>query len=1013
MKTLSYKTNPYLLAALILGVLLHGATVFSTLERTYDALIHLFFANHYAQDWFSHWNQSWYTGFTVYGYPPLVHQAIGLFSKIGGLKFGLYTVSLIGVLLFISGVFRFSRLILQNSKAAGYAALLCVFSTSFIETLHLFGQLPSIIGMSLLMHSCPEVYKWVRYKQRAALLRSWILIAIMVCSHHVTPIFGMVFFLFPVIGMALVDAAERKDRNTVQTLIIQLRKRFWPIVGFGFGALVLIVFCILPYWLNTKNNPINQMPIPHGSRDNFFEVGSSGLVFFLVPWGIFLLLWPYAFKVLYKRRLVFFCLSFGLLALLGTGGTTPLPEMILGSNAFNILTLDRFTLWGSLIMLPIAGLFAADFFEGDLRNRLHARWGRSSYRVFGALLIGSYILAAVATLNLGKMRPSQPKTIDMLPIVNFLNQDEHYKWRYLTLGFGDQMAWLSAQTKALTVDGNYHSARKLPELTTTPVERLENSKFRGIEGLGSLQQFLSNPNKYNLKYVLSNDKFYDPLLHFTGWKRLPALENGIVVWEREGVNTLPSVLFTPPISKFQMLIWGIVPVCTCILGLLIFLLFKSKDKVQRELDAHQTKQSKKLSTKLFKLGQLGWALGVVAIFAKLSWDYYQESRPYIDPEKLIVAYYDAMDFKEFERAHSYLDPDSGKSLDRFMLEIAITDGLLSSYGKLDGIKTELLYTSEDRAEIAVSTEWITALKNYKQEDTLSASKKDGRWFIVPKALNLDVPADVYLSKEEVEFYNQGRRRNTLKTTFYEDVLKRPVVAVTSANLVKHQGQYFIVGTVKNIDYHPASMLVSASLYDKDGQLMAQFAPKDAINYRLLPEQETPFKIPFEEIAWLGDKSQIDDTFSPDFAPALQLQEQPVSFEIAITTNVTSDISPQRFSLQQQFVADDTLELEMLNANTSDCTIPQFLIAIYNKNRELIWAEPSYGDQALRPFRQGKYTLRLPDFENKPELTESQSVILINGKPKPIWQNSKAPDLLTIPKEASFTRITLNPYHAQN
>ena len=195
--------------------------------------------------------------------------------------------------------------------------------------------------------------------------------------------------------------------------------------------------------------------------------------------------------------------------------------------------------------------------------------------------------------------------------------------------------------------------------------------------------------------------------------------------------------------------------------------------------------------------------------------------------------------------------------------------------------------------------------------------------------------------------------------------------------------------------------------------MAQFAPKDAINYRLLPEQETPFKIPFEEIAWLGDKSQIDDTFSPDFAPALQLQEQPVSFEIAITTNVTSDISPQRFSLQQQFVADDTLELEMLNANTSDCTIPQFLIAIYNKNRELIWVEPSYGDQALRPFRQGKYSLRLPDFENKPELTESQSVILINGKPKPIWQNSKTPDLLAIPKEASFTRITLNPYHAQN
>jgi hypothetical protein len=39
----------------------------------------------------------------------------------------------------------------------------------------------------------------------------------------------------------------------------------------------------------------------------------------------------------------------------------------------------------------------------------------------------------------------------------------------------------------MTVDGNYHSARR-PELTS-PVERLENSKFRGMEGIGSLQQF--------------------------------------------------------------------------------------------------------------------------------------------------------------------------------------------------------------------------------------------------------------------------------------------------------------------------------------------------------------------------------------------------------------------------------------------------------------------------------------------------------------------------------------------
>ncbi|NQY05763.1 MAG: hypothetical protein HRT68_06045 [Flavobacteriaceae bacterium] len=46
----------------------------------------------------------------------------------------------------------------------------------------------------------------------------------------------------------------------------------------------------------------------------------------------------------------------------------------------------------------------------------------------------------------------------MFQIVNFLNLDIHYKWRYLTLGFGDQMAWLSVQNQSLSVDGNYHSS---------------------------------------------------------------------------------------------------------------------------------------------------------------------------------------------------------------------------------------------------------------------------------------------------------------------------------------------------------------------------------------------------------------------------------------------------------------------------------------------------------------------------------------------------------------------------
>ena len=119
-------------------------------------------------------------------------------------------------------------------------------------------------------------------------------------------------------------------------------------------------------------------------------------------------------------------------------------------------------------------------------------------------MAGGVLFMVIFTMSLNYFRPSQPQKINMLPIVNFLSQDMHDHWRYLPLGFGDQMAWLSAQTNAMTVDGNYHSARRLPELTTRPIERLENSKFRGVQGIGSLQQFLTVPEKYNLKYIFSN-----------------------------------------------------------------------------------------------------------------------------------------------------------------------------------------------------------------------------------------------------------------------------------------------------------------------------------------------------------------------------------------------------------------------------------------------------------------------------------------------------------------------------
>ncbi len=101
------KTNVLLILALFIGVAFHGSSIFFTLESTYDALIHLFFADHYANSWFEPWDYRWYTGFTVQAYPPLVHQGIAALSYIGGLKFGMFSIALIAIILFIMGAYRY------------------------------------------------------------------------------------------------------------------------------------------------------------------------------------------------------------------------------------------------------------------------------------------------------------------------------------------------------------------------------------------------------------------------------------------------------------------------------------------------------------------------------------------------------------------------------------------------------------------------------------------------------------------------------------------------------------------------------------------------------------------------------------------------------------------------------------------------------------------------------------------------------------------------------------------
>ncbi|SHI84902.1 membrane protein [Algibacter luteus] len=992
-------SNKYLISALLLGLLFHGSSIFFTLETTYDALIHLFFADHYANSWFEPWNYEWYTGFTVQSYPPLVHQSIGLLSYIGGLKFGMFSVAIIAIVLFITGVYRFSLMMTSSKTVAGYAAILAVFSSSFVETLHIFGQLPSIVGVSVLMHALPEIYLWLKTGKKWYLATALSLISVTVTSHHVTPIFGMIFFIFPLIGMVLMDVSREQVNSmkevTFKVFLGSFFKLFKRIVSFGLLSLVLIIGCIFPYWLNSKANPITQVPIPHGSRDNFLEITSSGLVFFLIPWGILLVLLPYIFYRYYSKRYLFFGLSITICTILGTGGTTPVPLKMLGETAFNILTLDRFTLWASILSLPLLGEFAYRFVEGDLKELIQNKFGAIYHRIIGGILAGLFVFMVIFTMSLGYFRPSQPQKIKMLPIVNFLNQDDHDKWRFLTLGFGDQMAWLSAQTNAMTVDGNYHSARRLPELTTRPIERLENSKFQGVAGIGSLQQFLTTPEKYNLKYIFSNDKFYDPILYFSGWQRLRQLENGIMVWERLNIPPLSSILPKEDVAKWLKIHWGIMPFLTVIIAFILNIqmlwvnMLKTRIKPIPDFLKFPTTYNK-FNKNVLRITHV-WSLFLAVVVFYGIYLFYLKNDTQRSPENAIVAYYDALDFKEFEKAHSLIDPTSNIPIAQYMLEISVTDGLLSSYAKMDSIGSEITKYNDSTVSAKVTTHWITPLEKIEKVDFKSLSKINGKWYLQADDLNNDLPPDQLYSNNVTKYFNQGRRRITTEQTHHEDILKQPVLEVVSAKLVKFDGSYAIIGEVQNIDNVPADVILKGTLYNDDNKQLATFNAKYHVKHKLMPKESSSFRINFEGIAWSKTQDSIPDTFNPDEFTPIEFEEQPTKFNLQLAGNVSGSDLYKNVVLSDVNIQGDILNGKLFNSGIQEITIPQLLVTYYDVNKNMVWVDHLFVKEGVRQQRKQDFTYQILNKGQVDIINESMKNIFVNGLPNENISNKIVPN----------------------
>ena len=556
---------------LLAAVMVHLPLLLMKLPlKSFDTNFHIFFASHYLHHWFDPWNTKWYAGFSQATYPPLPQQWTAIISPIMGLDFGYMTVQFVAILLLVVGVYRFS-LLWVSPRAASFAALASVFVGAESFLVYSAGQLGTTSAAPIYLNALPFLFEWIRFARWRAFLKATLLFTAAAAAHHATLLFGSFFFALPVVALAILDRQQAKESSTGAVLA--------RTVGIVILVAALIGVVLLPFWIALIHYPVTQTPIPHPSRANYILSPEWGLNYFIVPYGALILAIPFIFlrgaAVSRLRPLLF---GFWIAFLVGLGGTTPVGHILLG-RAYDVLTMERFSYWAALLALPFVGLFASELVE----------------RFQTPAIVSLSLLAAFScaiAVGWSTYRSADVGNFKVDSVAAWLNRDGHDQYRYVTLGFDlPKVARLAIETDASSVDGEWNSGRMLPELMKSGAGALTSSKYFGTGGIDALRAILEHANHYGLKWVFVHDHYYDPLLAFAGWRPVDNLEDRtIIVWSKDGVPPATPLNMPQIPPHWQGLMWGILPVGSSVLALLVLLIPEKRPLESRVAYTHPAEE---------------------------------------------------------------------------------------------------------------------------------------------------------------------------------------------------------------------------------------------------------------------------------------------------------------------------------------------------------------------------------------------------------------------------------------
>jgi hypothetical protein len=382
------------------------------------------------------------------------------------------------------------------------------------------------------------------------------LFEVVVASHHFT---GLIFAPLLLLATFIVVIVKREIKSKTDLFI-----RLLLFIGVGLSLSLLIVYPVL-FGAVTQN-----VNIPHPTTMNYFQNFVLFKLFFINMYGFILLLIPLtAIIIRYRKDLLPVLILALFLLILGLGGTTPLPQIVFGENWLG-LTLERFNLFSVLTFAPLLGFVCIYIKKKKI--------GKTFLVVFFVLSI----LFSSWVTNDAILR-DRPQKVPVESLVTFLNSDQHWMWRYLTLGFdSSDFCKLTIYSNATTLDGWYYRGRNITELSNSGIGYMGGAKFDNTTGV--LRSILENASQYHLRFVFCNDRFYEPMLNETGFTPLDIKYEQVTIWVKYDstpleITQIVNTNHKPTLVDYS---WGIIPI-TYLIGLLLINSFRVIKKRQEVL----------------------------------------------------------------------------------------------------------------------------------------------------------------------------------------------------------------------------------------------------------------------------------------------------------------------------------------------------------------------------------------------------------------------------------------------